>query len=483
MATFSPFPDGLEGSPDVKDIGFEHWSTKRSLGTCVPSPGSQHSRCGCDACSDTDGLSDSEAALPLQQSLPSWGLVQARSGGDMSLDMVPDADHGVDARRTRTKEVTWGRSEEIGPAPAPRAALSKGKPPPLRRGWVTPDPEGTWDPFAVQAKLDRAVDVLRRHQDGTEIRQRASFRTQPDLPHIRLIDDDKASDMGSDQQSTLNSPVSAPSVASSLATTSAFWRDPGSVVIVIDWDDTFFPTTWLSELPNFKRWMRDEIDASQVLETESDRLALAELDKAAQACLKRACQLGHVCCVTLAQRPWLERSIMAFMPLLAETWCQSDIQVRYAREEHCQVHEPQRPVTKNVSYDEWDDVESKVLQEQLCAEKKKHAMFSLFKRFYKRGSWKNVVILGDGQAEHQACQEIRFQHQPVGKSGLPKNCRVKAVKMLESPDCDQVCTQLHVVQAWLPAIVALDSDLDIIVPCEEEQIMHMHEQLNNAMEQ
>jgi len=136
----------------------------------------------------------------------------------------------------------------------------------------------------------------------------------------------------------------------------------------------------------------------------------------------------------------------------------------------------------DVNHDEWDDVESTVLQECLLAKKKQRAMLREFKRVYKRGSWKNVVILGDGQAEHQAAQDIRFQHQPNGKSGLPKSCRVKTVKMLESPDCNQLCAQLHVMQAWLPAIVALDSDLDISLACEEDEIMCMHEQLNNVME-
>jgi len=110
-------------------------------------------------------------------------------------------------------------------------------------------------------------------------------------------------------------------------------------------------------------------------------------------------------------------------------------------------------------------------------------MLHEFKRFYNRGSWKNVVILGDGQAEHQAAQEIRFEHQPIGKSLVPKSCRIKTIKMLEGPDCEQLCAQLHVMQACLPAVVALDNDLDISLACEEEEIMHIHEQLINVMEQ
>eukprot|EP00913_Durusdinium_trenchii_P007562 g7106.t1 len=42
----------------------------------------------------------------------------------------------------------------------------------------------------------------------------------------------------------------------SLQTSSAQWQDPGQGVIIVDWDDTLFPTTWLSEKPKFRTWQR-----------------------------------------------------------------------------------------------------------------------------------------------------------------------------------------------------------------------------------
>eukprot|EP00439_Symbiodinium_sp_Y106_P026559 s1104_g3.t1 len=75
-----------------------------------------------------------------------------------------------------------------------------------------------------------------------------------------------------------------------------------------DWDDTLFPTTWLESKQAFQAWCRSgawRSEASPHLDAKDD------MEQAARAIVATASDLGHVCCVTLAQPPWQEVSMKA----------------------------------------------------------------------------------------------------------------------------------------------------------------------------
>lgn len=241
------------------------------------------------------------------------------------------------------------------------------------------------------------------------------------------------------------------------------WVQREKVLIFMDWDDTLLPTSWLMGRPWFRAWANSEDPYPSDLESNfEDRMALGEMDDTACAFVGAAYMLGHLCCVTLAQRPWQERSMRAFMPKLSELWKEMDIEVHYANEEF--MTNPgrsgfwcQRPSRLN-------QLERVCLELQLRADRKRRAMKKVLKSFYRKtGIWCNVVSLGDGPAERCALQELAFWS---GKDGEPmsEDCQVsrfKTLQMLEDPDIGQLQVQLQVLEAWLPALVTLNQDFDI----------------------
>ena len=76
-------------------------------------------------------------------------------------------------------------------------------------------------------------------------------------------------------------------------TSSALWKDPEQGVIIVDWDDTLFATTWLAEKSEFKSWQRDWVSGAAPKLSEQDAHDLAELDKAARSFICAASALGR----------------------------------------------------------------------------------------------------------------------------------------------------------------------------------------------
>jgi len=253
--------------------------------------------------------------------------------------------------------------------------------------------------------------------------------------------------------------------AASVATSSAEWQLPGQVMIFVDWDDTLFPTTWLQGKPAYKDWLDGRVSASDVL-NEGDRTALEELDQVARAFVVGASQLGRVCCVTLAQRGWVEKLMEAFLPRLATAWKDFGIQTHYAMEEKvpCRSH-------VSGSCGPQDPEERSNLRVQMFAKRKELAMAKALRKFYGRQhSWKNVLSIGDGLYERIALQDIGFQHtnRISTRSGAEKTLRVKTVKLAEESSCVQICHTLQLLQAWLPRMALWSSDFDMDLGDDEE---------------
>ncbi|CAK9064133.1 unnamed protein product [Durusdinium trenchii] len=259
----------------------------------------------------------------------------------------------------------------------------------------------------------------------------------------------------------------------SIASSSACWKHPDSVIFIIDWDDTIFPTTWIQKKDWFGQWTRavklGELLCSEDLDISSeDQAFLDELDRVASSFLLAASYLGHVSCVTLAQRPWQTRTMQAFLPKLSTQWEKLQVSVSYAREE--------KAFHGNDVFSDPNPSEYEMLREMAYAKKKQKAMERVLRNFYKKGSWKNVISLGDGPAERRALQEIGFQHlNPASpRTGTIKSFRTKTVKMLEEPCCYELIAELQMISAWLSALSFLDEDFDVDLNEGEEALMKIH---------
>lgn len=253
----------------------------------------------------------------------------------------------------------------------------------------------------------------------------------------------------------------------------ALWRQPDNVLIVIDWDDTILPTTWLAMRPWFRNWVRGKGSVETALEgaDQKDREKLAELDLAARSFIQTACHLGRPFFVTLAQRPWVERSMKAVLPQLAELWETCGLTVSYAEEEVLPTSERSGCWCKKPC--KAGQLEDAVFELQKRSDQKRKVMHRLLRRFYKKTDniWLNVVSFGDGAAERSALQEIAFWHEnpPSPESGELLDFRAKSVQLFEEPDCAQLTGQLKVLQEWLPVLVSLDQDLDAVLGVGDDE--------------
>ncbi|CAE7486645.1 unnamed protein product [Symbiodinium sp. CCMP2456] len=241
-------------------------------------------------------------------------------------------------------------------------------------------------------------------------------------------------------------PVSRCSSMRSAATSSGNWQQPDCTLIFLDWDDTLFPTTWLESKQAFQDWCRSgawRSEASPHLDAK-DVAMLQDMEQAARAIVATASDLAHVCCVTLAQPPWQEVSMKVFMPKLYELWQDLGIEVAYASQEtdsrrYGSSAPAARAIVKDVN--EQDD-----LFKQQQMQKKMKAMEKTVKRVFGQ-SWKNLISIGDGEAEWDALHDLAFKHvNPTSsRTQRQKELRLKTVKLLEEPTCSLLQSQL---QAW-----------------------------------
>lgn len=257
------------------------------------------------------------------------------------------------------------------------------------------------------------------------------------------------------------------------ATSQSAWHDRDETLVILDWDDTLCPTTWIRSDPRL-HWSElapcfcDEPDmplrlasvragvdgpvspmAGAIRTTMSMKEALEQHVQTVVALLKLASELGHVKLVTLAKPVWLDSSISNFLPGLVGVLRRFDVEIVYARES---MHE--RDITRAANDDR--DV-GQVL--------KTKAISGVVKRFYNSGrrtrSWKNILSIGDSECEKYALQEVVFRHSQKDHRGHEKRCRCKAVKMLERPDLLFLTGQLQAIISWLAKISYYDGDIDL----------------------
>jgi len=76
-------------------------------------------------------------------------------------------------------------------------------------------------------------------------------------------------------------------------------------------------------------------------------------------------------------------------------------------------------------------------------------------------SWKNIISIGDSDAERLALQDAVFHHKQPDKNGRWKECRCKTVRFLDEPDLGQLTEQINTLRELLPALARHDGDVDL----------------------
>jgi hypothetical protein len=228
---------------------------------------------------------------------------------------------------------------------------------------------------------------------------------------------------------------------------------PEETCIFFDWDDTLCPTTsYLDVLKGRSAF----IDARNP--------ALLAHEEAVVALLEDAVKLGGVTIITMAQLTWIETCIEKLMPKVGMVLKQHGIEVVSARASN----------KKKLAREAFGDCRdpSQYL--------KKKAMLRVVKQFYKsRGylqgflrnqrSWKNVISIGDSDAERLALQDVIFNHKQYENKGHMKPCHCKTVSLLSEPDLEELTIEANNLRKLLPALVLHDgdADLDMSEPCAD----------------
>jgi len=257
-------------------------------------------------------------------------------------------------------------------------------------------------------------------------------------------------------------------------------------VIILDWDDTLFPSSY----------MRGDIRLPLRMPLESQNISpglrakvtahLEEVATRAEQVLRLAWQLsGKVIVVTLARSPWVTEASVFFFPKVAELIKELGIKVVYASGADGLRPKPPPRLTDEQLEEFWGSVKGEAIGKEVRE----------FYTQYEGQSWKNIISIGDseferlgtmraveeymrrqGIADVKACSSRAEQqgsleppspkvekskaHQAEIKGHLYR-VRIKTFKMLDQPTASELVAQLDMLRQWLPLMVNLDDGFDV----------------------
>lgn len=219
------------------------------------------------------------------------------------------------------------------------------------------------------------------------------------------------------------------------------WSDKGETLIVFDWDDTLYPTTFEDQRAKNEHAVATERKEAGNPNYEGYIRSLKDI-------LRIAANTGAVRILTMAAKGWVQTCLQRTCPEILELFKELDIKVIEARVIASTRH------IREACADGRDP--SHYL--------KSLAIKRLVREFYQQGtsrSWKNIISVGDSHAERLALQDVVFRHQQRDRLGRWKDCRCKTVKLQDEPALEDIVIQLRVVRQWLPTLAHHDGDIDM----------------------
>lgn len=281
----------------------------------------------------------------------------------------------------------------------------------------------------------------------------------------------------------------------------AFFADSLQTIIIYDWDDTLFPTTYVRDDMDF-HWRTPLMEQRGLPRSEllAARAKLAACQRNVLTLLRDSLQLGKVVILTLARDPWVVESCKNFFPEVGELIESAKIPVVYAQNGVQVDYNKLAMSTDEAVERHWAGVKGRAIAKTVSG----------FYSQYPGQSWKNVISIGDSDFERlgtmQATQEYlsKLSASAVGRSDsktprlgskTPTNAmralkmagaglfsktrsqdrptleaevgghvikvRTKTFKMVDQPECDEVTTQVAMITRWLGLMVKLDEGFDV----------------------
>lgn len=267
------------------------------------------------------------------------------------------------------------------------------------------------------------------------------------------------------------------------------FADQGQTVIIFDWDDTLFPSTFVRSDAklNLSRPLRDQKLSAQ--ERKAVVNSLAACAASAERLLRLACSYGKVVVVTLARSPWVDESCKLFYGRIGSLMKQLQVRVVYAQEKsRVEGRKAVHSMTASEVESFWSAVKGRAIEEEV-------------KQFYSKyegQSWKNIISIGDSNFERLGTMKAAATYMrdkgievppvidetirnglvnntsaDVGRSFQPNEAapvvvegqtfhvRIKVLKMVEEPTVEELTVELGLVQQWLPLMVQHDGGFTV----------------------
>mmetsp|Transcript_16997 Transcript_16997/g.53407 ORF Transcript_16997/g.53407 Transcript_16997/m.53407 type:complete len:467 (+) Transcript_16997:102-1502(+) len=241
------------------------------------------------------------------------------------------------------------------------------------------------------------------------------------------------------------------------------FAQPSQTFIVLDWDDTLFPTTYV----------RDDLGLCWQTPMKNQRLDAREkseitrnLHRCAENCcslLRAAAAFGKVVLVTLAKSPWVSVSCDHFFPAVGLLIQELGVPVIYAQEgqEKPPVDYNKSEMTSSENIERhWSQVKGKAIAKEITT----------FYSQYAGQSWKNIISIGDSDFERLGTMQATEGY--MKQTGISRSktvevnnhvykVRTKTFKMLDQPSVDELTVELAMVQKWLPLMIQMDGSFDV----------------------
>lgn len=198
-----------------------------------------------------------------------------------------------------------------------------------------------------------------------------------------------------------------------------------STLTLYDWDDTFFPSTYLAV-----RGVRVDDDQEQL--PTSLLQELAQLENIVMKILEEALRYGIVKIITNAEEGWVELSGARFMPRLTKFIQDNDIKVVSART----IYEADYPDSPAC----W----------------KTAAFAAEVDESYPENDHLNVLVLGDSLSEREAAHNLACR--------MPTSC-VKSVKLVERPTVVQLQRQIALLHGSFRDLREHFGSFDVNLTC------------------
>jgi len=183
-------------------------------------------------------------------------------------------------------------------------------------------------------------------------------------------------------------------------------------LIVFDWDDTILPTSWLERVGALCQGpLRPDIQRQ-----------ISVLAAASLTTLNLAKQIGTVIFITNSAPGWMDQSCQLFMPQLLQEIRSYPISAK-------PMHAP--------------------LTFKIAA----------FRRECR--AYTNIISVGDGDAERTASLRLTLPEPGARGGDVSGSRRIKSLKLLDLPTCQQLVAQHEMLQIRLADVLAFQGSLDL----------------------